>query len=82
MIRSEHLIESTDKVLALTPVEASALQTVGKRLVSKKSWWGGTEEEEDVWTAASSVSSLAEAVFGRFASRMRLGSCRLELFSW
>lgn len=43
--RVEHLIESRPKLLSLDPIDAAALDDLGKRLASTKSFWGGAEDE-------------------------------------
>jgi len=56
MTTSEHLYESTPRVLALTDRQARALAAVGKQLASKKAWWGDTElPDGDSKSAASAI---------------------------
>lgn len=46
-MRTIHLIESTDKRVALTSAEAASLRHIGKALASQKRWWGDDTEVAD-----------------------------------
>ena len=67
-MRTEHLTESRDAVIALEPAEAEALRNLGQRLASKKAWWGDDGDGEGKATTVIRVRPVGD---GHWSVRVR-----------
>ena len=82
-MKTEHLIESRARVLALNLEQVAGLRAVGQRLASDKRWWGASDPPEDpqrtVITSRPESPGKYEVIVHNAVGIVSIGSLQLVI---